>query len=126
MTDLELCKKHKIQMINQNSESIINMGYYCSTQDVILAMTDRDIMRYHILDVRSDTLTFPIYLRTRDMTEYAVYNNASELHTFMDNAFLWSVNIEGSGGALIQSILACTTIEQVNSIVDSRTWEDFI
>lgn len=128
MNDLDLYKTYKIKMIEQVSKSIIDEGYYCYVKDVVMPMDHESRSDYDMLAWRYSQMTNPpnpLYLRTVELGVYAEFLTAEELETFMQNAFEWCVAVRLSGTALIQQVLACISISEVDAIMDDRCWEDF-
>ena len=115
---LEDAKKKKISKIDARTEELIDQGFNYS--DLNFGLTQTDQLYYMGLDVSRGDFEYPYSIPNSDFTDTLEFEDADEVHQFFLAGVEDNRSILQSGILLKQEVMAAISVEEVESIEDTR------
>jgi hypothetical protein len=129
MTELERFKQYKIGQIEKKTEDLVNLGMRITGRPegtIILPLDLQHRQDFELIKDRSDQVpSWPIAFADRTKLKLMIFVDVADLSNVLDDAFTWGFAIHGDGTTLAIQVVACSTVEQVLAIQDTREWEDY-
>lgn len=116
-TNIIELKKNRIFQIDNKTIKIIRQGV--AHNNSLFSMSNNAQKNWTGLEVKKSSLTFPIFVTTKDDLEYE-FSNVADLENFTDKVLLLVYTQQAIGRKLKISINNATTKSQINAIVDNR------
>ncbi len=118
LTDVSSYKAFLIESIDIKTGILIREGFAYGNKTFSLSENAQNNLLGTV--IKKDALTYPLDWSTKDDSEVYQIADATEMDTFFMSALGTKKAYQDSGTALKVSVQACTTIAELEAIVDNR------
>ena len=114
---LAVKKEQKINEIDNKTSQLIESGF--TWNNILFSFSKNAQLNWlGLLNIKS-TLTYPYEIGKKEGGSYNI-QDGTEMDYFLNSAIVHKESHIATGRAMQNQVLDCTTIEQLNSIVDNR------